>query len=1428
MKTPRFIPLAVALFFVVLSGAHAALHITEFMADNKNSLNDSDGEASDWIEFFNSGPDSVDLDGYYLTDEVALPTKWRFPAVVLDAGGFLVVFASEKNRMDPGAELHTNFKLSSTGEYVGLVDPDGISILAEFGAAGDPLPAQFEDVSYGLMQTGDETPGVLVAGGSSGKARVPTDDSLGATWMEIGFDDSGWEAVAMGIGYDEGATYGAEFGVGGDLGDTFNDVNTSVYLRIPFEYAKEMTASELVLKMKYDDGFAAFLNGVRVTDSNAPEVLLWNSSASANHPDGEATSLQDFDITSHTGLLTAGTNTLAIQGLNDALTSSDMLISAELHIVRVTDPTIGGPGYLGAPSPGRLNGDTFGGFVADTAFSIDRGFFDASFDLDITTPTVGAEIRYTLDGTPPGPTVGQVYTGPITISGTTVVRALAHAPGLKPTNIDTHTYVFPEDVITQPKMRAVITQSPTYGPQMLDSLKSVPTISLVTSNTAFENETLGNIRVEHPTSVEMIFPDGTPGFQENGGLSNYGGRFTNFRKKSFRVAFRSEFGVTKLRYPIFDGYDYKHFPPADTFDVINLRSGSHDMLARGAYMSNRFTDDSMLDMGNIAPHGRFVHLYLNGDYWGQYHLRERWSADMAKSYYGGPESDYEAVNANDNFQNDEEVYDGSGVFWNETKSLVAGADPFNTAAGHIDVANIIDFMLLWVSGDSESEFRSFGSDTMGVPFKFMIKDADGYLRATSAGKASHAGPLSVMNRMLTGPGGVDFAILLADRIHTHFFNDGALTAAKNIERLQKRVDEASLGFLSEAARWGDVFREPVAWESYQSNLVNNHFPALTQTMIDRFRSAGMYPDIVAPIFSQYGGSVSVDTALTMATDADTIYYTLDGSDPRMPGGAPNPAAEIATFGGGGGGQSPVTYMTTGQVWKFLDDGSDQGSTWTETGFDDSAWQSGPSELGYGSDGEGSGTMVGFGPDSGNKFPTTYFRTTVDIPDPSVFVNFLLRLKYDDGIAVYIDGVEIARQNLGVGAVFSDFANGGVADESGFKDVTLPTTDLAVGTNTFAVEVHQTSGGSSDIRLDMILRGQTDPGGGDNVTDPFFLAQPAILKARAFDSASGEWSALNQASFTIDTVPADSTNLVVSELHYHPANPATPEEIIASSDRDDFEFAELLGVGADAIDLSGVRFSQGINFAFPEQTVVAPGARLLLVRDSAAFEARYGAPEPGVQVFEYTGRLSNDGELLQINSDSPQPVRSFTYNDQVPWPITADGGGPSLVLVDPDTIPDHGDAANWTASRRSGGSPGTAEPTGGTTYAEWAALHGVPGGPDDDDDGDGISQFFEFLFGSRPDLSTDAPSLDASVQSIDVGGTVDDYVTLTFQKNNEIEGATLSVEVSADLATWMVGPGLTEIIATIDNGDGTSMVTVRLAEPVSIQNAGPVYLRLRGS
>ena len=130
----------------------AAPEISEFLASNSNGLTDENGETSDWIEVHNPTSTAIDLTGWHLTDDASDPALWTFPATTLAPGQHLVVFASGKDRATAGAELHTNFKLSSGGEYLALVSP-AQTIASEFN-----FPSQVSDISYGLTASGNEVP----------------------------------------------------------------------------------------------------------------------------------------------------------------------------------------------------------------------------------------------------------------------------------------------------------------------------------------------------------------------------------------------------------------------------------------------------------------------------------------------------------------------------------------------------------------------------------------------------------------------------------------------------------------------------------------------------------------------------------------------------------------------------------------------------------------------------------------------------------------------------------------------------------------------------------------------------------------------------------------------------------------------------------------------------------------------------------------------------------------------------------------------------------------------------------------------------------------------------------------------------------------------------------------------------------------------
>ena len=1083
------------------------------------------------------------------------------------------------------------------------------------------------------------------------------------------------------------------------------------------------------------------------------------------------------------------------------------------------------PGYFFTPTPGAANGSVILGFVEDTSFSHDRGIYSNPIQVALSTATVGAEIRYTTDGSPPTAHSGGLYVdgNPITISQTTVLRAAAFKDRHEPTNIDTHTYIFTDDVIAHANMDTGITQDPTYGPQLASSLTAAPSISLTFANDL--NYT------EQEASVEFInFEDGDQ--QVDAGLGRFGSYHTDFAKRSARINFRGEYGPKKLKFDLFDNHEWSSYQPAKQYDAIELRAGNHDMVSRGAYLSNRFTDDSLLDMGHIAPHGRFVHLYLNSEYNGMYHLRERWNASMLSEYFGGSEDDFEAVNANNGFANDLDIHDGSGDFWRETETLVDGPAPFTNARNHVDIINEIDFMLLFANGRCENEFRAAGSATRNVPFKYYLKDADGYLRSGSS-PFSDPSPLGLIAQ-LEAEGDPDYAMLLADRIHKHFFNDGALTEEANSVRLQARIDETTLPYIAERARWqthnNATNRTPDSWLSYQNGILNNIFPGEDLAFANSMRSQGLYPSIDAPAYSQHGGGLNGNGPTISVTDPDLrVYYLLgpadqnpdlyvNSLDPRLPGGGINPSAVSISYDGSQG--IPTQFVESGDTWNYLDNGTNQGTAWRATSFvENGSWESGASQLGYGDDGEI--TEVDFGGNEDLKHITTYFRKSdINIPDVTLYETFTINYVYDDAIGIYVNGAEVDRKNLSENAPFDELS-GETVGNNATGSITIAASLLNSGNNTIAAEVHQRAIDSSDIAFDLSLTGNVPGGNAGNTSDPIAINSSSWLLSRAYDPATGEWSALTEAYFSPDPVLADSSNLVISEIHFNPANPSTSEEMAVSNEADDFEFIELRNVVAQPLDLEGVRFVNGISFIFGPNNIIPAGGSMILVKDQAAFDARYpgiasngnfGSDTLGLP--EYGGSLSNGGEQLVLVDQSGATIHDFTYDDSAPWPESSDGDGYSLVLLAPSLpIPDHAVATNWAASAYTGGQPGESDPVGFVGNDATA-----------DDDGDGMSALLEYVFGTSDQVANAEP-YGQSLTEITIEGETKNYLTLTVQMNQHSRNAVSVIpQVSTDLENWQSTPNVMQVSET-DNLDGTSTVIYRSTTEVEDSSANVEFIRI---
>jgi hypothetical protein len=312
-------------------------------------------------------------------------------------------------------------------------------------------------------------------------------------------------------------------------------------------------------------------------------------------------------------------------------------------------------------------------------------------------------------------------------------------------------------------------------------------------------------------------------------------------------------------------------------------------------------------------------------------------------------------------------------------------------------------------------------------------------------------------------------------------------------------------------------------------------------------------------------------------------------------------------------------------------------------------------------------------------------------------------------------------------------------------------------------------------------------------------------------------------------PPDVTLFVdalrLTELHYHPAA-ATPAEAANGWDSSDFEFVELQNIGLSVIDLTDVRFTKGADFDFPAGTLIAPGAHLLVVKNQAAFESRYGAGKAIAGQWASDDQLSNGGENVKLSLGAGTPIIEFTYDDIAPWPTEPDGNGFSLTLHVPDqTLPsDHADPLAWRASRLAGGAPGDDDHL---EFATWASDHGLgaEAAHTDDPDRDGLNNLMEYALGLDPANNSSANLPRGGLQVITVNGIPGNYLTLSFRRQVATRDLTYWVEISGDLSDWQSSGAI--LMSSSINGDGTATEVWRVAAPTNNQAEHFIRLKVEG-
>lgn len=637
--------------------------------------------------------------------------------------------------------------------------------------------------------------------------------------------------------------------------------------------------------------------------------------------------------------------------------------------------------YFQPPTPGNANGGSaISSILPMPHFSVERGFFDAPFNLLLTTPIPGVTIRFTTDGSAPTLANGQTYAAPIQITNTVCIRAVAFANGYLPSRVSTHSYLYLDAVLAQPINPPGFPSTwgtagnftsanvpppyfsgnnvvPAYYPvdsdplrvdpydsesaidpaklqRFKNGLRALPVVSVVLNrddmfgpNGLYPKSSAGNkASNEKAVSVEMMLPNGATAFAIDGGLDLHGNASRDpFKtpKHGFKLEFKGDYGETSLEYPLFPD------SPAEKFDDLILRpdygvSWLHSTDSTGEGLgalqrtrAARFRDawmkHSQRDLAGPASYNQYVHLFINGLYWGLYDVSEQPNGQFAENYFAASPDGYD-------------IYDQGGLTTSAGGSTVAynamlGITNLNLNVNYelmkqyLNVTEFSDYMLLnffagaqdWFANKNWYAIRPRVAGPAGR-FQYVIWDGENTLMNENINRVPNGGgstdlPSGLFPKL---DDNAQYRLDFADRVHKHLIAPGgALTTTANIGRWQYWQTVLDNAIVAESCRWGgyrrkahqyangvfDLYTHDNQWLAEMNRMVNSYFVNRPGIVMSQLRAAGLYPTLEAPEYREGSiagpiiGSAPVGAGYVVALNnpggAGKIYCTTNGSDPRV-------------------------------------------------------------------------------------------------------------------------------------------------------------------------------------------------------------------------------------------------------------------------------------------------------------------------------------------------------------------------------------------------------------------------------------------------------------------------------------------------------------------------------------------------------------------
>ncbi|MFT5764320.1 MAG: hypothetical protein ACI8VT_003066 [Saprospiraceae bacterium] len=756
---------------------------------------------------------------------------------------------------------------------------------------------------------------------------------------------------------------------------------------------------------------------------------------------------------------------LSKEGEEIALSNPDtLLLDSIIFSFQQTDVSMGRAsdgaldiGFFIAPTPGNSNNTQVSDGLTfyQTHFSIKGGFFSTPIEVDLST--IDGTIRYTLDGS--FPTVNSPeYTSPIPIAATTNLRARVFQPNYIPGKTITHTYFFNENF----------------------EERALPVISIATNPEYFWDTDIGlyvqdfKPDWEYPINIEIFENDGNnrAAINELAGTKINGQNSWVLPQKMLGIYFDNEYDNNNIDYPLFFDRDRRKY---DNFILRASGSDWSSTLFRDGLCQGLTSETMGIEKSGFRP----GIVYVNGEYMGIHNLRSRTDEGFIEENFGLVSNAYDLIG------NNGDIEEGDELAFNELYSLfdqdLADNANYQAVTDLIDVQNFTDFFIseIWTSNSSWGHNQKIWKPkSVGGKWRWIMVDFDrGFSGSTNNGIdyfTSDNSPSGYdwarvpLDHMLENEEyALQFASRFADHLYTTFHPDQVTkTILERRTAIEAEVPYHVSRWTGTTSSYGDGIPTVEFWENEVQKLIT-----FTQErggfMIDDLQSHFGLEEVVnlgAMTYPNDAGHININGIKIPGSPWNGSYFK----------NLPFELSAVAGVGHQFEGWSAATFETIiekNAEWKYLDDGSNQGSIWNTPAFDDNNWIAGLAELGYGDGDEN--TVLSYGPTSGDKYTTTYFRKTFTIDNVADYSGLLtFNLLRDDGAIVYLNGQELFRSNMPASDItFESYASVAVAGsaESTYNTFSIQTDQLVAGENVIAVEIHQSDATSSDISFDLEIK-----------------------------------------------------------------------------------------------------------------------------------------------------------------------------------------------------------------------------------------------------------------------------------------------------------------------------------------------------------------------